>query len=133
MQLKRFVCPMQPPDTLELKASWMLTSGQHAALTVHEADESYNDILGIVKYQIWAFLLSFFFYKLWDLLSSGTKNWVKMRKCVAYGCKSGYKTCSESVHMFTVPSDKKIIRLWQIAIFRDDKTKTWRCSLCKSF
>ena len=60
----------QPPDTLELKASWMLTSGQRAALIVHEADESYNDIMDIVKYQIWAFLfpkfgvhrLGFFFF-----------------------------------------------------------------------
>ena len=43
-----------------------------------------------------------------------------MRKCVAVGCKTGYKTCSEKVHCFVIPNDKNIIRLWQIAIFRDD-------------
>ena len=43
-----------------------------------------------------------------------------MRKCVAVGCKTCYTSCSEKVHCFVVPRDKNIIRLWQIAIFRDD-------------
>ena len=41
-------------------------------------------------------------------------------KCVYFGCKSGYKSCSDKVRFFIVPKDKNTIKLWQIAILRDD-------------
>ena len=43
-----------------------------------------------------------------------------MVKCVCFGCKSGYKFCSDKVRFFIVPKDENTIKLWQIAIFRDD-------------
>ena len=43
-----------------------------------------------------------------------------MVKCVFFGCKSGYKSCSDKVHFFIVPKDKNTIKLRQIAILRDD-------------
>ena len=43
-----------------------------------------------------------------------------MVKCVIFGCKFGYKSCSDKVHFFIVLKDKNTIRLRQIAILRDD-------------
>ena len=43
-----------------------------------------------------------------------------MVKCVFFGCKSGYKSCSDKVRFFIVPKDENTIKLWQIAILRDD-------------
>lgn len=41
-------------------------------------------------------------------------------KCVCVGCKSGYESCPDKVHCFTVPKDNKLRKQWQIAIWRDD-------------
>ena len=54
-----------------------------------------------------------------------------MRKCVAVSCKTGYTSCSEKVHCFVVQRDKNIIRLWQIAIFRDDIKLIPGDAICK--
>ena len=43
-----------------------------------------------------------------------------MVKCVYFGCKSGYKSCSDTVRFFIVPKDENTIKLRQIAILRDD-------------
>lgn len=47
-----------------------------------------------------------------------------MVKCLIYGCKAGYessrKASQEKVRFYHVPKDSKLIKLWQIAIFRDD-------------
>ena len=43
-----------------------------------------------------------------------------MVKCVYFGCKSGYKSCSDKVRFFIVPKDENTIKLWQISILRDD-------------
>ena len=43
-----------------------------------------------------------------------------MVKCVFFGCKSGYKSYSDKVPFFIVPKDENTIKLWQIAILRDD-------------
>ena len=43
-----------------------------------------------------------------------------MVKCVCFGCKSGYKSCSDKVRFFIVPKDENTIKLWKIAILRDD-------------
>lgn len=43
-----------------------------------------------------------------------------MVKCVAFGCKSGYKSQSEKFHLFLAPKDKKLLKQWQIGILRDD-------------
>ena len=43
-----------------------------------------------------------------------------MVKCVFFGCKSRYKSCSDKVHFFIVPKDENTIKLRQIAILRDD-------------
>ena len=43
-----------------------------------------------------------------------------MVKCVCFGCKSGYKSCSDKVRFFIVPKDENIIKLRQIAILRND-------------
>ena len=42
-----------------------------------------------------------------------------MVKCVCFGCKSGYKSCSDKDRFFIVPKDENTIKLWQIAILRD--------------
>ena len=43
-----------------------------------------------------------------------------MVKCVCFGCKSGYKSWSDKVRFFIVLKDENTIKLWQIAILRDD-------------
>ena len=43
-----------------------------------------------------------------------------MVKCVCFGCKSGYKSCSDKVHFSIVPKDENTIKLRQIAILRDN-------------
>ena len=43
-----------------------------------------------------------------------------MVKCVCFGCKSGYKSCSDKVSFFIVPKGENAIKLRQIAILRDD-------------
>ena len=43
-----------------------------------------------------------------------------MVKCVYFWCKSGYKSCSNKVRFFIVSKDENTIKLWQIAILRDD-------------
>ncbi|KYQ60772.1 hypothetical protein ALC60_00166 [Trachymyrmex zeteki] len=47
------------------------------------------------------------------------------RKCIAPGCTTGYKSNSEKVPCFSVPSDEKIAKLWQVALKRStlDKKK----------
>ncbi|KYQ48791.1 hypothetical protein ALC60_12155 [Trachymyrmex zeteki] len=41
-----------------------------------------------------------------------------LRKCIAPGCTTGYKSNSEKVPCFSVPSDEKIAKLWQVALKR---------------
>ena len=43
-----------------------------------------------------------------------------MVKRVCFGCKSGYKSCSDKVRFFIVPKDENTIILRQIAILRYD-------------
>ena len=43
-----------------------------------------------------------------------------VNKCVVFGCTTGYASNSDKLPAFTVPSDKKRIKKWQIAILRDD-------------
>ena len=43
-----------------------------------------------------------------------------MVKCIYFGCKPGYKSCSDKVRFFIVPKDENTIKLRQIAILRDD-------------
>lgn len=46
-----------------------------------------------------------------------------MVKCVAFGCKSGYKSqqkSGEKNHFFMAPNDQTLLKQWQIGIFRDD-------------
>ena len=40
--------------------------------------------------------------------------------CVVNACTTGYASNSDKLPTFTVPSDKKRIKKWQIANFRDD-------------
>ena len=44
----------------------------------------------------------------------------KNGKMCLFGCKSGYKSCSDKVHFFIVPKDKNTIKLRQIAILWGD-------------
>ena len=57
-----------------------------------------------------------------------------MVKCVCFGCKSGYKSCSDKVRFSIVSKDENTIKLWQIAILRDDiKLKAGRAISEKHF
>ena len=54
-----------------------------------------------------------------------------MVKCVCFGCKSGYKFCSDKVHFCIVPKDGNTIKLRQITILRDDMKLTAGHAICE--
>ena len=54
-----------------------------------------------------------------------------MVKCVYFGCKSGYKFCSDEVRFLILPKDENAIKLWQIAILRDDRKLKEGHAICK--
>ena len=54
-----------------------------------------------------------------------------MVKCVYFGCRSGYKSCSDKVFFFIVPKDENTIKLWQISILRDDMKLKLGHAICE--